>query len=219
MIPEDALVNASQVCLDAGVRILEGFRLAPTDRGHVAALLELMDPRTDTVWADIGCGFGEVARLMSEQRPDLGFVLINSNQFQLDYAPRRFLQLRADMHDIPLPDACVDGCMFLYSLCHADGMGTALWEAARITRAGGALFVFDYERVSGDNTLMTDRLFARAYAFERVRTIASNADWTINLHANPRGDDQVFRQLYGDVAEYDLIFRELQPVVWKAVRQ
>jgi ubiquinone/menaquinone biosynthesis C-methylase UbiE len=219
MIPEDALVNASQLCLDAGVRILQGFRLAETDRTHVAELLELMAPVRGTLWADIGCGFGEVASLMSQARPDLGFVLVNNNQFQLNHAPNRFLQLRADMHDIPLPDACVDGCMFLYSLCHADGLGTALWEAARITRAGGALFVFDYERLSGDNDLMMNRLFARAYAFERVRTIATNADWEITLHVNPRGDDALFRRLYGNEAEYELIFQDLLPVVWKAVRR
>lgn len=219
MIPEHTLVDASRACLDQGVRILQGYRLADTDRTHVAELLDLMDPVRGSLWADIGCGFGEVANLMSQQRPDLGFVLVNSNQFQLNFAPNCFLQLHADMHDIPLPDACVDGCMFLYSLCHADTFGTALWEAARITRSGGQLFVFDYERVSGDDTLMSNRLFARALPFERIRNIAATAEWDVALHVNPRGDDALFRRLYDNDREYDEIFQNLLPVVWKAVRR
>ena len=218
MIPQDVLIAASQVCLDAGVRILQGYRLAVTDRMHVAELLDLMEPRLGTLWADIGCGFGEVAHLMSQQRPDLGFVLINNNQFQLEHAPNRFPQMCNDMTEIELPNKSVDGCMFLYSLCHADDFGDTLWEAARITRQGGELFVFDYERMGGDNDLMRERLCARALPFKWMRGIASAAGWDIFMRVNPPGDDALFRLLYNNDAEYDEIFNDLTPVVWKAVR-
>ena len=219
MIPYDALVDASRACLDAGVRILQGYRLADSDRAHVAELVDYMDPGYGTLWADIGCGFGEVANLMSRQRPDLGFVLLNNNDFQLTVAPNRFLQLHADMHDIPLPPSSVDGCMFLYSLCHAEVFGVALGEAARITRPGGHLFVFDYERVAGDDALLKDRLCARALPWGRLCNIAMTAEWDIVMHVNPCGDDALFRRLYGNDCEYDEIFRDLLPVIWKAVRR
>ena len=218
MIPQDDLLRASNACLDAGVTILQGFRLRSSDRAHVAALLELMEPLVDTLWADIGCGFGAVADLMHQMRPDLGFVLINNNAFQLDRAPSRFLRLNADMCAIPLPNASVDGCMFLYALCHAEALENALCEARRITRPGGGLFVFDYERLAGDNRRMQRYLFAHALPFAQTRTIARAAGWEVTRHINPPGSDEVFRRLWGDEQDYDAIFRDLRPVVWKAVR-
>ena len=220
MIDEDPITHYSREALAQGLRILQGFRLAPTDRGHVVELLDHMTPAHGSLWADIGCGFGEVADIMSQLQPDLGFVLINNNRFQLEQAPNRFLQLCVDMHDIPLPDACVDGCMFLYSLCHSDGFASALWEAARITRQGGVLFVFDYERLAGDNDLMKQRLDAWAIPFSRMRGYAELSEWDITMHITPRGDDEVFRRFYGgDLHEYTLIFQDLMPVIWKAVRR
>jgi ubiquinone/menaquinone biosynthesis C-methylase UbiE len=218
MIPQDDLIRASRTCLEAGVRILQGFRLGGDDRAHVAALLEFMAPEDGTLWADIGCGFGAVADLMQEMRPDLGFVLINNNAFQLERAPGRFVRLNADMCAIPLPDGFVDGCMFLYALCHAEGFGAALQEAARITRPGGSLFVFDYERLTGDNRLMVRRLYAYALPFAQIRSIAKASGWDVTMHTNPPGSDAVFRRLCDDEAEYEQIFNDLRPVVWKAVK-
>lgn len=220
MIPREILDEASRMSLQAGIRILQGFRLAETDETHVAELLEYMAPIHGSLWADIGCGFGEVAWQMNKQRPDLGFVLINNNQFQLDRAPSRYLRLLEDMHDIPLPGESVDGCMFLWSLCHADHFGAALSEAARITRPGGELFVFDFERTGGDDddALLKQRLYARALSMTRMREITANTGWTMSDTINPRGDDAMFRRAYGDQAEYDLVFRDVLPVIWKAVR-
>jgi ubiquinone/menaquinone biosynthesis C-methylase UbiE len=219
MIPQDFLTEASRKCLDAGVRVLQGFRLAQTEHTHVAALLDYMDPARGTLWADIGCGFGEPARMMHQLRPDLGFVLVNNNQFQLDYAPRRFLRLCADMAYIPLPAESVDGCMFLYSLMHADNLGVALREAARITRPGGALFVYDFERIRGDNDLMQRRMYARAFPFAVLGHYGKRAGWGIVMHAYPDGDDTLARTMYGNDEEYDEIFDDVQFTVWKAVRE
>jgi len=97
MIPADVLNEASRLALAAGVKILQGFRLADTDAAHVARLLDYMQPEAGETWVDIGCGFGEVARLMHAACPDLNFILVNNNYFQLSHAPRDFLQLHADM--------------------------------------------------------------------------------------------------------------------------
>lgn len=213
------LDEVSAEAWERGLRVLQGFRLGPTDAAHISALLRYMAPKPRTLWADIGCGFGEAARLMHAERPDLRFVCINNNALQLSHAPPEFTHVLGDMHGLPLPDASVDGCMFLYSLCHAASFYSVLAEAARITRPGGELFVFDYERLSGDNALFTERLCAWAQGFDVTLDDARVAGWDIIRHDNPDGDDAVFRVAYANDVEYELIFKELVPTVWKARRR
>lgn len=218
MIEQALLDAASQACLDAGVRVLQGYRLAETDEWHVARLLDLMAPAPVTSWLDIGAGFGEVARLMLDLRPDLRFTLLNNSAFQNAQAPEGFPVLSADMHDIPAYDGTYDGCMMLYALCHADDFSDALREAARVTKMGGKLFVFDYLRDGADNGLMRKHLAATALPWRVLRTIARNAGWKLDWRVIPKGDDSLFREMMGDDALYNSIFENLSPVLWKATR-
>lgn len=218
MIPTDVLIAVSQMALRSGLRLLQGYRFADMDQEHVAKLLEFMAPAPDTRWLDIGCGFGEAARLMNTLRHDLKFTLVNNSGFQLDYCPPGYPKVYADMENIPLTNASFDGCMFLYSLCHANNPGGALREAARLTKPGGELFVFDYERLEGDNFLYSQKLYAHAIRFPTMRCIADIAGWDIVARENPPGDDTLFRRLYANDEEYTTIFRDLRPVLWKAVR-
>lgn len=217
MMDTDTLNRATLAILDLGVKVLQGYRFAPTDEEHVAALLAYMAPPDGAVILDAGCGFGEVARLMHAERPDLDFILLNQNALQLSYAPVEFARKLGDFHHTSLPDQSVAGVMFLYSLCHGDPVG-ALTEAARVTKPGGFLFVYDYERTGGDNDLYQTRLLSSAIPRGAMDGIAAAAGWQIVMHANPEGDDALFRSLYGNDEEYDAIFRDLTPVVWKAIR-
>jgi ubiquinone/menaquinone biosynthesis C-methylase UbiE len=217
-LPVDALDLASRELLTRGIRVMQGGRMGATDEAHVAALLGYMHPDIGETVLDIGCGFGEVARLMQQQRPDLDFVLVNKNRFQLGHAPTKFRRVRADMHAMPISDATVDTAMFCYSLCHADP-GVALMEAARVTRVGGQLFVYDFARLRGDNDLMERRLAARAISLGAMGQHAIKAGWMPSRLVSPDVDDTLFRDLYANDAEYDAIFADVCPVVWKAVRQ
>lgn len=222
MIQQDTLTAASEMCWNAGIKVLQGYRLADTDAAHVGKLLRYMAPKPDTLWLDIGSGFGEPARLMCEQRPDLSFFLLNNNAYQLERGALEFTHVDADMHDIPLGDATVDGCMFLYSLCHADDVHQVLSEAARVTMPGGGLFVYDYERLAGTNHLMRAQLSAQALPFVELQRIAEACGWVMELHDNPDGSDAVFRaQCATPEARlvYELIFRDLIPMVWRARRR
>ena len=203
-----------------GVRVFQGARLADTEAGHVSALLRIMAPPVGAVVADIGCGIGEVARLMRRERPDLFFALINKNRLQLSLGPlksRGFWPVLCDMHDIAMFDALVDGCMFCYSLCHSD-FPLALAEAARITKPGGFLFVYDYERMRGSNVMFEAKLAARAVSREMMEDYAREAGWLPDQWWNPITDDTPFRDAYGDDAEYDLIFDDLRVCTWKMRR-
>lgn len=215
---EEAITAASKLAYGVGIRILQGFRFAPTDGAHVSALLKFMAPKHKTTWVDIGCGFGEVARLMYLERPDLDFVLVNNNPYQLDQAPLKFRRLLCEMSGLRLPDATLDGAMFLYSLCHAEPFTPALTEAARVVKPGGELFVFDYERIRGDNTLMRNRLNARAISHDSMARITERAGWEITQWDYPEGDDTLFRNLFATPVEYEMIFKDLVPTVWKARR-
>jgi SAM-dependent methyltransferase len=219
MIDQALLAVASQACLDAGVRVLQGYRLADTDAAHVDWLLRYMNPAPGTSWLDIGAGFGEVARLMSLARPDLRFTLLNNNAFQNARAPDGFRVLDADMHAIPAGDETYDGCMMLYALCHADDFTDALREAARVTKMGGKLFAFDYIRDGADNGLMRKHLAASALTQGELQDVMRGAGWRMDFSIYPGGDDRLFREMMGDDALYNSIFENLNPVVWRATRE
>jgi len=216
----DKLDDASLAVWHQGIKILQGFRLADDDPGHVRALLDhlapLLGPGAKRI-LDIGSGFGEVARLMREQRPELDFVLVNLNQLQLGYTPPDLNRVRADLHVLPFADDSFDAVMFLYTLCHAD-YAHALYEARRVTKPGGVLFVFDYARLRGDNRLMAEKLFAHAFPMDEIIDYAEGAGWIFTGGTIPGGSDATFRRIYVDQSEYSEIFSDLVPVIWGAVR-
>lgn len=219
MIDQNKLNEASEQAHKVGLRVLQGFRLEDTDQGHVAALLNFMDPGKGTKWVDIGCGFGEPAKLMKELRPDLLFWLVNNNTFQLSKCPTDMPTFCCDMHDLPFDRAEFDGAMFLYSLCHADDFVIVLREASRVVRPGGKLFVYDYVRFEGDDQLSMDHLNARFIPFDMLRAMARAGDWDLESFQLPRGSDAVFRSLMPNQYLYAQIFRGIRPVMWKATRK
>lgn len=212
-----ALDAASDPAWDAGLRVLQGNRLGATDEAHVAELVGLMQPPEGALIADLGCGFGEVARIAHRLWPDLEFVLVNRSARQMERAPLRFRRVIADAQALPLADAAVDGAMLLYSLCHMDP-AAALAEAARITRPGGFLFVFDFERLAGDNAAAERVLMSRFHPRADLRATAEAVGWRTDRMFDPGGDDAVFRSLFPDAGAYEAIFRDLRPLAWRAVR-
>ena len=219
MIPVEAINEASRRCLARGIRILQGYRLADTDRTHIMVLLGYLSPDHGTKWLDIGCGFGECAALMLETRPDLHFELVNNNDFQLSQVPDYLSARHADMHRMPFRDGEFDGAMFLYSLCHANGLIDALKEAARVVMAGGRLFVFDYLRKHGNNARTRECLGANFFTRDELRAGTRAAGWRMNRLVLPSGNDAVFRAAFGDIEIYEELFADLVPIIWTATRE
>jgi ubiquinone/menaquinone biosynthesis C-methylase UbiE len=216
-LPDDLLTFASEQAFAKGIRLLQGARFAPTDEGHVRVLLDHMAPPECAMILDVGCGFGEVAKIVGKIRRDLKFILLNKNWSQLSRAPDLSGRVQADAHGIPLTKHAVDGVIFCYSLCHMN-FTTALSEAYRITKPGGFMFVFDYDRLRGDDNLFMRRLFARALPFAIMREVAECHGWQFHSYASPDSDDTLFREAFGNDAEYDLIFNDIRPAMWKMIK-
>lgn len=217
MIPQNLLDAASLDAFKKGIRVLQGHRLLPGDKAHVDALLAYYRFPFGYKILDAGSGFGEVARLMHKGRPDLGFVLLNNNRLQLDLSECDFAKVHSSMEDCPFPDAAFDAVMFNYSLCHMD-LDRALEQAARVTKRGGMLAVMDFHRTGGNNDLFAERLFATAHSWWKIESCAASRGWTLMERFEPRTDDQLFRDAYGNDEEYDMIFGDLDLIIWRAVR-
>src|SRR4029077_4229995 len=126
-----------------------------------------------------------------------------------------FPQRLEDMCATSIPSGAVDLVMFNYSLCHVDP-GQALAEAERIARPGGKLFVYDYQRLSGDNELTEKVLPPRFVSDAGFRVAAAATGWHEVETISPGGDDTLFREAAEDEALYDRMFDPLEPVIWKA---
>ena len=220
--PELSLTDmkaATDVLAAQGVRVLQANRLGATDQEHVHRLMAHMLLPPESRVLDAGCGTGEVSRIIGSVRRDLQFFMLNKSERQMAPAPRgkRFHRVVGDFHATPLAPESMDVVRFCYSLCHADHLA-ALREAARVTRPGGHLFIYDYERVSGDNSLMEQALSARAYPAADIRAMSEATGWKQTYAANPVGDD-LFRVLIPDEKQHEALLGGLRPAVWRFERR
>jgi SAM-dependent methyltransferase len=219
--PLDTVTEGSKELLAQGIRVLQGNRFAPTEKEHVLKLAEHMGLNGEREVADMGCGFGEVSRILADELlPEAHFWLVNVNEFQLGECPggKRFTLLREDMLRTSIPDKSVDLVMFNYSICHADDPFRALEEAARIARSGAKLFVYDYERIGGDNELTQRVLAAEFYTEPVFGFMCQIAGWGRSKMHPVKGDDTLFRKAAGNTGLYEAMFQYLRPVIWTARR-
>lgn len=197
-----------------GFRILQTYRFAESDAAHVAKLLEWMAPAAGARVIDLGCGVGEVARLMMRFRPDLGFTLANVSAKQLDYCPAGADLVQCDFRTVPRPAASYDCATFMFAIGHED-VSEGLREACRLLKDGGELFIVDMERVTGDGRYMADSVEYRVHDRETFRALAAQAGFAEVECFVPDIFNNVGPEVCGSLEEYDKIFGGVQPVIWK----
>jgi SAM-dependent methyltransferase len=224
MINMQAINDATELCLQQGVRVLNPFLLGETETDHAMRLLELLAPKEGAVVLDAGCGVGELALLMSKARPDLQFKLLNASQAQLDQCPPEMERICADYAQMPLPDASVDVVMFAFSLCHADDWLTALREAFRVLRHDGVVFIFDMVRIhdGGSNTLMQERFWSMAFRPSQILDVAQRAGLQLVESNDALGHEpKVYRLrdlMRADTLAYDAAFDGVAAATFKLHR-
>src|SRR5579884_3700201 len=76
---------ASNWAIKSNRRIFQFFRFGQTDLLHVGRLLHWAEFPAKAKVIDMGCGTGEVARIMKGLRKDLSFCLVNLSEFQLKF--------------------------------------------------------------------------------------------------------------------------------------
>lgn len=211
----DELVDISSAAWEDGVRLLQPWRFSDSDDAHAAYLLDVFDPTLGAKVLDVGCGFGEMARLMAKHRPDLKFVLLNSVQEQLDRIDD-FDKVKGDAHALPFDDESFDAVMFNASLCNMDPR-VALAEASRVLRPGGVLFLNELRRISGDNDKLVQWAKARAYPHDALTVFAEAFGLQLDHTAEPAHKVEYLRSL-SDPAEYDKAFEGVEPGIWRFVR-
>ena len=79
---------------------------------------------------DVGCGDGQVARLLLDQRPDLKVSGVDVLARESTAIPVTLF----DGHRLPLADATKDAVMFIDVLHHTPDPRVLLREAARVSR-------------------------------------------------------------------------------------
>ena len=212
-----AVEAATSKILSDGISVMNAFLLEDSERGHVDKLLALMAPPQGACVLDAGCGIGAVAKLMQEARPDLEFKLLNMSTAQLDLCPAGMERIHANYDSMPIADQSVDVVMFNFSICHSEDWLTTLREARRVLREGGALFLFDMARVSGDNALLSHALRASAYPVEQVCEVARQAGFVLDCVQEHAPVVNRLRDMMPGT--FDVVVGEVVPTTWRFTRK
>jgi len=148
-------------------RLLQIHRFSDTDERHVERLLEIFAPEPNERIADVGCGVGRLAELMSAQRPDLTLLLINKSRAQLDMCPNGFRTIHGTAENLPIAPGEVDAIMAAYMLGHVD---LPRFVSECNLKGAGKIYVYDIFRRGADRPcrLETDLLYAGRTVDETV---------------------------------------------------
>lgn len=201
----------TKILVESGMRLFQIHRFAGSDNDHIERLLQWADFPDGATVADMGCGVGEVAHVMSGMREDLVFVLVNISGLQLEYAPD-MKKIQCDFHSVPLAADSLDAVMFCFSIGHGEPR-LALNEAHRLLKPGGVLFIYDMVRVSGDNSSMD----AVSYKVNDRSAIENDAvGFSLDFYMEPSDRGGFGHSLLG--ADYDRIFVGTVPAIWRFIK-
>ncbi len=208
-------VNESTLILiGMGERIFQAHRFAENDVDHVGKLLEWAEFPKDSFVIDLGCGVGEVSKIMHDLRPDLKFTLVNISEAQLELCVLDENKVLCSFLEVPSEDGKFDAAMFCFSIGHEDIL-SGLKEAYRLLKDGGVLFIYDMVRVSGSNDSMKNVEYKviPEDAFSDLIFDAGFKWWSCSL---PEEYGSYGKNLLGD--EYDKVFNGTKPVIWRIVK-
>lgn len=209
-----ALINAvTPYILAQGERVLQTHKFADNDADHVDRLLSWLDPALGSLVIDMGCGVGEVPKLMHQRRPDLRFLMVNISTVQLAECPvgDAFASLLADAHDTRLMGEIADAVMFNSALANMDAYA-AMREASRLLRRGGTVLLNEMVSSEGTSERFESLLGARALRESEMRDAIALAGLEVVDYQTPKADDSSFRKRLGENAD---LLDSIIPSIWR----
>lgn len=202
---------------DSGRKLLQTYRFAHNDVEHVRRLLIWLDPAFGAKIIDMGCGVGEVARIMRSMRQDLQFTLVNISPVQLGYCSPCDDLCLSDFITVPRNSAKYDCAIFMFSIGH-ENIGVSMKEAYRLLKSGGVLFVFDMERLSGDNDAMSALVSYNVLSETDFRNAALGSGFIEDFCLKPKAHFNIGQEVCGSNENYEEIFGGVSPIVWRFIK-
>lgn len=206
--------EVTPILYEHGFRILQTYRFAKDDAAHVNKLLGWMSPVHGARVIDMGCGMGEVARLMMQDRPDLEFSLANLSSRQLEFCPPNADLVQCDFRSVPRKSGSYDCATFMFAIGHEE-VAEGLKEAFRLLKDDGELFIVDMARISGDGAYMAQAVEYRVLEEEAFRGLACGLGFEELMCILPEVLGNVGPEVCGSDEEYQRIFGDVRPIVWK----
>lgn len=207
---EEHVKQVSAAMVAEGITVLQAHLLTADEREHTRRLLKFFDPPRGAAVLDAGCGVGGVARYMQEFRADLSFVMLNISRAQLELCPPQFPRVEASIEDTGLPPGTFDAVMCNYALGHVR-LDLAFAEAARVTRPGGLLLIYDICAEDSERLVVTMGYKAHRAVIETARRYGYDLDRACRLMNSVRSP--VIAAL-GDAA-YEEMFGATRPTMFR----
>lgn len=203
--------------LSFGTRIFQGVMFADTDAAHVRKLYDMMAPAKGATIIDMGCGIGEVARLMLEIDETLLFHCVTNSEIQFALLPDDVDGIKCDFHHVPLPDGMADVVMFAESIGYA-GLANVLDEARRLLKPGGKLFIKDAVCTTGKPIIVPGWEYV-FHTAQIVRFCAQRAGFKLTSEIFPAGNVDKFAAFLANIKGPSLSDIPVKPVVWVFEKQ
>ena len=210
----DLIDSVTDNLISNGHRVFQIHRFAESDRAHVLRLAQWADFKQSSKIIDLGCGVGEVSKIMKEVRSDLNFTLVNISSVQLGYADEGFVKHCCNFCKVPEKDESFDGAMFLFSIGHSD-IARALQEAYRILKEGGILFIYDMARTHGDNKNM-ESVSYQVNSKENMINAAEACGFKLDFYLEPSDRGGYGKSLFGD--DFNIVFDGTIPAIWRLIK-
>ncbi len=196
-----------------GTRIFQGIRFGETDAAHVLALYDFIKPAKGAVIFDMGCGIGEVARLMLEIDPSLQFLCVTNSEVQYKSIPTNVAAELSDFHHLKRDDGHADILMFNESIGYAK-LAQMMTECMRLLKPGGLLFIKDAVSTTGFPVVVP----GWEYVFQTSETmqfVARHAGFQLEAELLPDGDMSRYAEYLQTVDGPDLNDIPVRPVIWR----
>jgi ubiquinone/menaquinone biosynthesis C-methylase UbiE len=191
--------------------LLQAFRFADTDVGHVRRLLLWAELPEGAAVLDLGGGAGFVAAQMLDERPDLSICLVDRDPAMLALADARLRVCCADISAVPEPDQSFDAVICCYAAGYVEA-DAFFAEARRLLRPGGVVFLVDMTPVSP--TADTVSLFGYTIrSRRRVDESAAAAGLRLDVHIEPVDDSGWGERQFPHY--FHVLFGEVRPGVWR----